>query len=478
MSKLVEKVKSWLENWGWTYKAEEEFGLNIVNREETLRFIKDCVDAYEGHPYWEGDDIRTVNVAETICAEVARLATLNIGISISGEKGGKSARADYLQEQVDKILSQLRHWVEFGCANGEVIIKPNGYTIDVVFPSQYIVTEEIGKDIIGIVFMDGYYNSKDEKYYTRLEYHRIENERYYISNRCYTGENEGDLKRRVSIKNTLWSDLKEDVVATGVDKMLFGMFRLPIANNINPKSNRSLPLFANAMEELSDVDVAYSRMTREIYDSKRTVLLDSDRLMVGGGKVGQRNKEIIVENAGLPDFVKMIDGTGSGDIYHEINPTLNTAERIQGLNTILSQIGYKCGFSNGYFVFNQKTGMVTATQVESDDRRTLQLIGDVRAQLEECMNGLICAIDRFADAYDLAPSGNYEVSFDFADITENLEEDKIRWYGYVQSGHVPFWYYLTKFEGYTEEEAKEIGKFAQEAQIEQMQSMQLFAPPQ
>lgn len=473
MGKVLNTVKSWLENWGWTYKAEEEFGLNIASRDTTLRFIQDCVDAYEGHPYWEEGDVRTINVAETVCGEVARLATLNIGISVTGSK-----RAEYLQGEVDNVISKLRHWVEFGCANGEIIIKPNGYTVDVVFPSQYIVTEEVGKEIIGIVFMDGYYNSRNEKYYTRLEYHRIDGDKYYISNRCYTGESEGDLKRRVSIKETLWKDLNEDIVATGVDKMLFGMFKLPNANNINPKSNRSLPLFSNALEELSDVDVAYSRMTREIFDSKRTVLLDSDRLMVGGGKIGQKNKEVIVENAGLPDFVKMIDGTGSGDIYHEINPTLNTNERIQGLNTILSQIGYKCGFSNGYFVFNQKTGMVTATQVESDDRRTLQLIADVRAQLQECMEGLIYAIDRFADAYDLAPSGKYEVVFDFADITENLEEDKIRWYGYVQSGHVPFWYYLTKFEGYTEEEAKEIEEFARESQIEQVQTMALFAPTQ
>ncbi len=471
--KISEKLKDWLSNMGWVRKAEEEFDLKIINRDETLRIIRDCGDAYEGHPYWLDEDVRTVNVAETICAEVARLSTLNIGISVTG-----SARAEYLQGEVDKIKSSLRRWVEYGCANGEIILKPNGYGVDVVYPSQYIVTEEIGNDIIGIVFMDGYYDARSELYYTRLEYHRIDNERYYITNRCYYGEAEGDLKRRVDIKKTLWKDLSEDTVANGVDKMLFGIFRLPTANNINPRSNRSLPLFANAMEELSDADVAYSRMTREIWDSKRTVLLDSDRLMVGGSKLGADQKDVIVRNAGLPDYVKMIDGTGSGDIYHEINPTLNTAIRIQGLNTILSQIGYKCGFSNGYFVFNEKTGMVTATQVESDDRRTLQLIGDVRAQLEACMNGLIYAIDRFADAYDLAPSGKYEVVFDFADITENVEEDKIRWYGYVQSGHVPFWYYLTKFEGYTEEEAKEIGEFAREAQMEQMQSMQLFAPPQ
>ena len=468
---VLGKVKNWFMNMLWAYKAEQEFDVKIASNDKTVNFIKECVDAYEGHPYWAEGDIRTINVAETVCSEVARLTTLNASVSITG-----SARADYLQAQIDRLKTKLRHWVEYGCANGEVVIKPNGYTVDVVFPSQYIITEEIGTDIIGIIFQDSYYNPRNEYWYTRLEYHRIDGEKYYISNRCFRGESENDLAKRVDIKETLWKDLQEDTVATNVERMLFGMFRLPNANNLNPNSNRTLPLFANAMEELSDADIAYSRMSKEIYDSKRTVLLDSDRLMVGGSKIGNAQKQVIVENAGLPDFVKMIDGTGSGDIYHEINPTLNTAMRVQGLNTILSQIGYKCGFSNGYFVFNEKTGMVTATQVESDDRRTLQLIADVREQLRACLEGLIYALDRFADAYDLAPRGTYEVTFDFMDITENHEEDKLRWFSYVQSGYVPFWYYLVNYEGFTEEEAKQIDEYRREAQAQQAQDMALFAP--
>ena len=36
------------------------------------------------------------------------------------------------------------------------------------------------------------------------------------------------------------------------------------------------------------------------------------------------------------------------------------------------------------------------------------------------------------------------------------------WYSYVNSGHVAFWRYLTKFYGYTEEEAKKISQEAKE----------------
>ena len=142
------------------------------------------------------------------------------------------------------------------------------------------------------------------------------------------------------------------------------------------------------------------------------------------------------------------------DIYHEINPNLNTDMRLTGLNALLSQIGFKCGFSNGYFVFNEKTGMMTATEVEADDRRTIQLIKDMRDKLEDCLNGLLYALDKFADAYGLAPVGAYEPHYDFGDITYSYAEDKAHWLSYANANKIPFWYYLVKFENMTEEEAK------------------------
>ena len=39
-------------------------------------------------------------------------------------------------------------------------------------------------------------------------------------------------------------------------------------------------------------------------------------------------------------------------------------------------------------------------------------------------------------------------------MTYNREEDRARWYGYVADGRLPFWYYLVKFEGYSEQEAQ------------------------
>ena len=80
--------------------------------------------------------IKTINFAKSICSETARLATLAIGIKIDG-----SARATWLQQQIDAVYFKIRHWVEYGCAYGTVFLKPNGESIDVFTPEDVLLVE-------------------------------------------------------------------------------------------------------------------------------------------------------------------------------------------------------------------------------------------------------------------------------------------------------------------------------------------------
>lgn len=432
-------------------KAREEFEITPITSEGVERIIDTCERIYSGHPDWvdEEDHIKTINFAKTICSEVASLTTLAIVVTIDG-----SPRAKWLQEQVDTSYYMLRHWVEYGCGYGTVILKPNGRGVDLLLPDDYLVTEQDGEKITGAVFVDRAVDN--DLYYTRLEYHRFEDDVYRITNRCYIGQTKNDPGKEIDIKDTPWKDLQEEVGISGLDRPLFGVMRTPGANNVEIGSPLGLPIFYDAVEELKDLDVAYSRINKEIFDSKRTVLLDSDRLLMSGSKIANTNKAFGVarEAMGLPDYVKNVYGDGQNNFYQEINPTLNTGERLTGLNALLSQIGFKCGFSDGYFVFDEKTGMITATQVESDDRRTIRSIKDMRDKLQSCLDGLIYALNAFADLYGLAPAGTYDVTYDFGDITYNREEDRARWWQYVQSGKVPAWMYFVKFEGMSEEDAK------------------------
>lgn len=436
-------------------QIEECFGVAVLESPRMESFVDECAAAYTGHPHWVDaqNHIATVNLAKVISSEIARLAMLGAGIRVSGSK-----RADWLQERVNGFYYAIRDWVEYGCSYGTAILKPdtNG-GVSVFVPGSFMVTETKGGRITGVVFKDVRREIRKKRFYIRLEYHRFADDGLYeISNRCFVGGSENSYDKAVPISVTPWNGLVADVCIKNLEKPLYGVFKTPQANNVDVSSPLGLPMFADAMRELEDMDIAYSRNAKEILDSKRIVLLDSDRLMSGRTRVTAANSAAIIKANGLPDFVKVVEADGFGEVYHEINPSLNTEERLKGINAILSQIGFKCGFSNGYFVFNEKSGMITATQVEADDRRTIQLIKDVRDSLEDCMNGLLYALDKMADLYDLASIGSYTPVYDFGDIVYNREEDKQTWWKYVQMGKVPFWVYLVKFEGFTEEAAKEL----------------------
>ena len=439
-------------------KAKDEFNIEPIGSEQMDSWINECVRIYQGNPCWldPDDNIDTVNMAKSVCSEIARLTMLAAGVKLDG-----SARAKWLQEQVDKIYFQLREWVEYGCAYGTIVLKPNGDSVDLFTRGQFEVTHISNGKIDGIIFHN--WKKQGKNWYTRLEYHRFENDLYLITNKCYIGDQPDDTKESIEIQLTPWANLAEEVAMANIKKPLFGVFRTPNANNIDMGSPYGLPVYSEAIQELRDLDIAYSRNAKEVADSKRTVLLDSDTLIASGTKVSNTPHawQASREQLGLPDMVKNVRGDGKEVFYQEINPTLNTDTRLTGINALLSQIGFKCGFSNGHFVFNQKTGMMTAREVESNDSRTIQLIKDVRDKLESCLDGLINALDVFATLYGLAPAGAYEVVYDFGDITYNRDEDRARYWGYVQAGRYPFWMFLVKFEGYTEEEAKAIEKEAQ-----------------
>ena len=428
-------------------RAREAFGVKDLGGEAD-GFVARCADIYQGRPDWrDGEEgIETVNFAKSVCSELARLTTLAVKITVSG-----SQRAAWLQEQIDNVYFKLRHWVEYGCAWGTVILKPNGEGIDLVTPDRFLITRTDGDAVTGAVFESGVYDPEREKHYTRLEYHRfLPDGRYAVSNRCFEGDSAYDRGRAVPVEATPWVGLCEDMVAEGLTRPLFAVLRTPGANNIDPESPLGLPVFADAVRELRDLDVAYSRNVGEIFDSQRINLID-DRLTEQSGTPLGRGQSVK-----LPRFVRRVFGMGPEEYYQAIDPALHTTERLAGINALLGQIGFKCGFSNGYFVFNERSGLMTATQVEADDRRTVQLVKDMRDKLEDALNGLLYALDKTADAMQLAPAGEYEAVYDFGDVTYNREEDRARWYGYVADGRVAFWRYLVKFEGYSEQEAKAV----------------------
>ena len=347
---VIERIRGWIEML-LNKKAKEDFNVNSISSDEMKMVIDKCERIYQGIPEWvdQEEHIKTINFAKTICSEMGRLSMMGTSIKISGSK-----RAEWLQAQIDSIYAKIRIWAEYGIAYGTMVLKPNGTDIDVYTPNKFMITDQSNGNVKGIVFLNNETSEDGKTYYTRLEYHRtLETGQYAITNKCYKSTKQYGTEKPVPIKETPWKNLEEEVYIENTKGPLYAVFVFPQANNIDVDSPLSLPIFSEAIEELKDLDVAYSRNSEEIYDSARIVLTD-DRLTQMSGKPLNGKTDIR-----LPRYVKNVYGNDQKEFYQEINPSLNTETRQTGINALLSQIGFKCGFSNGYFVFNEKTGMVT-----------------------------------------------------------------------------------------------------------------------
>lgn len=202
--------------------AKRIFDVDILLSDTMDMAIRTWNQIYAGHPSWVDKDnhIKTINFAKSVSSETARLACLDLSIKVSG-----SARAVYLQSVIDNMFGKIREYVERGCVNGTIILKPNGDGIDCFDPQRFLPTEVDGNgNIRAGIFFDFYEQSK--KYYKRLEYHRFADDGVYlISNRCFISESSTSLGTETDITKTPWKELMPDMGIENIEKPLFAVFK-------------------------------------------------------------------------------------------------------------------------------------------------------------------------------------------------------------------------------------------------------------
>ncbi len=465
----------------WQKEAQDKFGVETIESDVMKAALNDWVNIYQGKPDWtlpddRGNiDIESFNFAKKLCNETARLTTLALGITVEG-----SARADWINSFMESYIARMKNEeCEKACAFGYIILKPNGEGIDYVMPWDFCPTHETDGKIDGGIFFDHYHEPGDKWYYTRLEWQRFEDVSedvriFRITNKTYKATGANGIGKECNIKETVWANLQEDVAYENIEQPLFSIFKMPLSNNIDMSSPLGVSIFSNAQKELKSLDIAWTRLEDEIFDSQKITFLGDMLIDEPGRPVRSRfSPGGAVDKTGkaLPRWARILPGSNTGDEYHEVNPALQTADRLSGIDHFLNLVGVKCGYSTGQFVLNGRSGQMTATQVEADDRETIQLITQIRDSLKVATDGLIYALDKWADIYNLAPVGVYEVAYDFDDITVNKEEDKLFELQLANQGYMSKARYLVRHLGMTEEEAAAMVAEAQAEQPEEEESL-------
>ena len=378
------------------------FGVELISSEAMDRALQNWDRIFRGKPSWakSSDDIESINMAKHISDYRARLTTLDISIAISG-----SPRADYLQTVADKLMAKLPEKLADGDGLGGLMFKWNGTNWDYILPGDFGITHTDNDcNINGAIFAS--HAERKGAHYTRLEYHRFEGDLYVVTNKAFKNQTVGSetrLGREVPLTSVEeWADMAREVKIENLTAPLFSYYRVPGSNTVDRRSPLGLSIFANALKELKDIDISVSRKGTEVEDSKHITFVGQQAI-----------RSATQQGIELPRFVKGLGvGLDDGDTkaIHEHVPTMLTEQRIKDINFNLSMAGVKCGFSEGVFVLDGQTGMVTATQVEADDRDTIQTIKADRDALKNAILQALQGADAITTLYGQAPLGEYEVA--------------------------------------------------------------------
>ena len=312
----------------------------------------------------------------------------------------------------------------------------------------------------------------DKQYvYRRLEYHKWENNKLTIINKCYRSSNtaaiendsQGDFGKEVPLTEIPeWATLTPEIVINDVIKPLFAYFKMPDANVIDMTSPLGISGYARAISLIKDADMQYSRLLWEYEAGEMALNVDRDAFQwMADSENTDRGKSKL--GSGQQRLYRQLD-VNKEELFEPFAPSLRDANYVQGLNTILMRIEDVTGLSRGT-LSDASSEAKTATELKILKQRSFQSNQDVQKALENALKDAIYATNALCDLYNITPPGLYDVNFEWDDsILVDVNEELNKRMALMQQGlmsklELRQWYF-----GETERQAKEaLDKIGQES---------------
>ena len=202
-------------------------------------------------------------------------------------------------------------------------------------------------------------------------------------------------------------------VHTGSDKRWFVIDRLNIANNSSMDNPMGISVFANAIDQLRGVDVAYDSYVNEFILGKKRIMVKPSAMKDIDGNMAFDANDVT--------FYVMPEDAHDDSVIHEIDLSLRTDAHKTGIQDMLNMLSTKCGFGESHYKF-ENGSIATATQIVSENSTLFRTIKKHEIILEDVLVEIARIILRLGNTY-LGQSLNedVEISIDFDD---SIIEDK------------------------------------------------------
>lgn len=284
------------------------------------------------------------------------------------------------------------------------------------------------------------------KDYLYLQIHRRgDNGNYVIENRIYRYDNEQLADEQ--LVNVKGFENIPPVVHTGSDKRQFVIDRPNIANNVNYLLPTGIAIYANAIDVLQGVDIAYDSYVNEFKLGKKRIMVKPSAAQYLDGTPAFDPDDVV--------FYVMPEDTEDGAVVTPIDMTLRTAEHNTGIQDQLNILSSKCGFGETYYRFDGGS-VATATQVISENSTMFRTIKKMEIVLEQALVELCRILLRLGNtAMNAGLNEDVEISIDFDDsIIEDKQSEFSRDMQMLSAGIMNDWEFRAKYMNEDEATAK------------------------
>jgi A118 family predicted phage portal protein len=403
--------------------------------------------------------MNTLRMAKNVSEELARL--------VFNEKVNINTSPDAYQEEIHHVFKrndfykQFQDYLEYMFSMGGMVVKVFA-EIDQQGTPQIKLSYVTADCFIPLSYSNGHITEgifvhtsrKRDKYYTHLEWHTWSGLNYTITNELYESDTSHELGVKVAL-SILYPDVEEVTTISGLSRPLFIYFKPNLANNFDMQSPLGISIFANAMDTLKALDVAFDSLINEFKLGKKRIIVPDTAIKT----VVDPNDGCVKRYFDPSDEVYQAFKFDTVDNQKIIDNSveLRVEEHIAGINALLEILAMQLGFSSGSFTFDSQ-GLKTATEVVSENSKTFRTVTSHEIIVEEGIKQLITTIGEVAQLYNLfVVPPDVEVSIEFDDsITVDKKEEQSYYLTFYNTGLTSKVFTLMKTLGLTEEQATEM----------------------
>lgn len=448
---------------------QTNYGYNPNAKNDLKEYIEQWKSWYQGnvkafHNYFIYNGKRKVN-QHRYTMNMAKEISEDWSDILWSEKCKISLKNEQSQEQFDELIDDLDLYtvinssIEKSGALGTEAVVVSVYDIIQNEDGMYLDVSE-AKTRVDVVDIDDIYPLswsnkeitecafgsveyiKGEKYVVLSVHKKADDGNYHIYNHLFKDTN-GLLSEIKEKENTM------DDFDTKSDVKWFAIFKPLLTNNLFNNNPFGIPHYANAIDNMKAVDIAFDALKTEIKDGKRRIFARAELFNYDDGT--QR----MVFDPEDTTIYQLPKNAGKDDLIQSESDDLRTDKQISTLNTALNILGNKVGFGENHYHFDG-VNLSTATAVVSSNSKLFRRKKKLEIGYESAIYDLVNAI-----CYASSEFGQYNIDttdmvIQFDDsIIEDKEAESNRAMREVSAGLLSKVEYRVKIFGETDDIAKQ-----------------------